>query len=98
MNAPAVVARERADRSHHWTVQALSEMAAEFADLADLYDGHVGTAEAIAQQTLLEDAAVLRCVGALTIRGTYSDDDAHLWIIAAARRLEHVYAALRGER
>lgn len=94
----ALDAFARHDRAHHYAVQTLSAYAQEFAELAHEYDGHVGGGEAIAQQSLLRDAATLRLVAALVIRGTTPPTDADLWIVAAARRLARIYPALRGDR
>jgi hypothetical protein len=99
MTAPAVEARARDQRSHHRIVQTLGMLAAEFTDLSSHYAReHIGSAEAVAQQSLLEDACALRLAAALVIRGTYDDTMGDLWIEAAAHRLARVYTALRDDR
>lgn len=96
--SPAVEARRRADRSHHEVVTDLGNLARDFDQWAQHYDGHVGSAEAIAQQSLIRGAATLRLVAAMTIRGTYNVPTARLWCTAARTELGYVAEAQRKAR
>lgn len=96
--SPAVEARARADRSHHAIVGELGELARRLETASRHYDGHVGSGEAIAQQSLMHDAATLRLVAAFTIRGVYNMPTARLWVDAARTTLARVSDAQRKGR